>query len=820
MPRYSLRIGGKKVPLATTERRLSDAVGKRLASSDPQTNVDSTGGTTGYSFSGQDIDFEDLRDIKDMRDSGGQVAQLMKFKALLHFGEGAEFHVEDDEATEQVVDGTDMTLSEWLETEAFPHLDLLVLDMGEDALWYPAAVGEILETQAGEFGEFLPAEPWTILPVTNDRGQIVAWRQRTVSDGGTQEQTLPAEDIVNIVLNKRSARDKTGISEVLRNREEIAAFQENENAIRQAIELHGFPQRHVKVGKEDGAPVRDDDLRRVRTIFDPRTSDANTAYFTGQDVDVETLEAEQFDYSAVHEMDMRNLTTALGLPLEAGNVGADGLGSGKPAELRFALLKLAIKANQRSFSQQFVKKVVRPVVRDYSPFDHTATITVEIDDPLEDIGEVADLINSVGDYMTNAEARRKLDLPEPEEDDVAESYRSPADVEKSEAGDPVDESPFGGMFSEDRELQDVENAALSDRRLASNVDAIALTFPPGGEVIDHDKSDWSDFLDELSKHGDVFQMWKGLQRHPEDNLESHDHATFVALEAGSDVTDIESVLEDFPGVHYQIESESVGPMDKPDGWSSENSEHALSGRDTGNRCLGGVTDETLAHAPEWDRALLEMHQGITDPDGPTDRALVSFASSGTPEFVLDRIREAVDDGSMFAQIDGIPSDQMMELRSMFKDELGQDDFTLDSITESLMDFSDMSRDDAERVARTESTSILNKSRELGYEQRGEDDELFYWTGASPGDKRQTDVCGYLIAGQGGHLENPGAFSGLPHSNGTNPFEGGTPIPMDELKELVQKAARADPEINTEPRTWTPHINCRSTFSKAPPGEVS
>ena len=78
------------------------------------------------------------------------------------------------------------------------------------------------------------------------------------------------------------------------------AFKENEMAIRNAIELHGFPQRHVKVGREEGAPVRDQELRRVRTLFDPSTTDANTAYFTGQDVDVESLEAEQFDYSSIH----------------------------------------------------------------------------------------------------------------------------------------------------------------------------------------------------------------------------------------------------------------------------------------------------------------------------------------------------------------------------------------------------------------------------------------------------------------------------------------------------------------------------------------
>ena len=84
----------------------------------------------------------------------------------------------------------------------------------------------------------------------------------------------------------------------------------------------------------------------------------------------------------------------------------------------------------------------------------------------------------------------------------------------------------------------VETVGATERTSAGGVeqqlaelDAIALVYPPGGEVIDHEAGDWEAFLDDLSNHGDVFQMWKGLQRHPEDTLESHDHATYVTLEA-------------------------------------------------------------------------------------------------------------------------------------------------------------------------------------------------------------------------------------------------------------------------------------------------
>lgn len=243
-------------------------------------------------------------------------------------------------------------------------------------------------------------------------------------------------------------------------------------------------------------------------------------------------------------------------------------------------------------------------------------------------------------------------------------------------------------------------------------------------------------------------------------------------------------------------------------WARE--AQALSGAGEGN--------DYLADAPEWDRPLLEMHAKVTDPDSDPSRTLVSYAESATPEFVLERIREAIMSGSLFSSFEEIPSSRLMELREEFADALTEEGgFTLDSITDQLMEFEeDLDREEAERIARTETTATLNEAREQSYQEKDMDgDERYYWTGASPGDARQTDACGYLIAGQGGHLENSGAFSGLERPNGTNPFEGGTPMQLEDLQEHVKEVARADPEINTSPRDWCPHINCRSTFVMAP-----
>ena len=107
--------------------------------------------------------------------------------------------------------------------------------------------------------------------------------------------------------------------------------------------------------------------------------------------------------------------------------------------------------------------------------------------------------------------------------------------------------------------------------------------------------------------------------------------------------------------------------------------------DTDFRCLGeGVTDQELAHAPEWDCPLLEMYQGVTDPDSDPNRALVDFSASGTPEFVLERIREAIMGGAMFSDFEDIPSSELMDFRQTFADAVGTDNFTLDSVTDAVM----------------------------------------------------------------------------------------------------------------------------------------
>jgi len=73
-----------------------------------ETRVDSGGRVHEYSFSGQEIDPNELRDIKEIRESGGLVAQLVHAKALMYFGTGIELSVPEEQEEEEVDEETEV----------------------------------------------------------------------------------------------------------------------------------------------------------------------------------------------------------------------------------------------------------------------------------------------------------------------------------------------------------------------------------------------------------------------------------------------------------------------------------------------------------------------------------------------------------------------------------------------------------------------------------------------------------------------------------------------------------------------------------------
>ena len=60
---------------------------------------------------------------------------------------------------------------------------------------------------------------------------------------------------------------------------------------------------------------------------------------------------------------------------------------------------------------------------------------IQINSFLDDKSDMAGLIQQVGDYMTANEVRNKLDMSPIEDDEIGESYQTPADETSDDAED-------------------------------------------------------------------------------------------------------------------------------------------------------------------------------------------------------------------------------------------------------------------------------------------------------------------------------------------------------------------------------------------------
>jgi len=132
---------------------------------------------------------------------------------------------------------------------------------------------------------------------------------------------------------------------------------------------------------------------------------------------------------------------------------------------------------QQTYAERWVNQVIRPVVRNFSPFDADKPIDMRFGEPITDPSEIADMVTSIREETSLNERREKLDLPKRDEEEAD----IPTELREDEGGD----DPFGGgggLFSdaaEGRTLAEVPDNAvsISDRSEA----------PEGAQVIEGDR---------------------------------------------------------------------------------------------------------------------------------------------------------------------------------------------------------------------------------------------------------------------------------------------------------------------------------------------
>lgn len=441
MPKYGLSILGNRVAEVETDRSLSENLASGLRTlqdrGTPQTYAD-TGADHGISdrFTGDfDRDLADLQKYEEIYQRGGPVAQLVDIRAHMVFGTGAEV-VSDMEGA-----------AEWLERQ-LPHLDSELIQIGKETYIYGDAFRELVETNAGQFARLVSVDPSTVEAELDEHGDVELWIQEVGRGRQKRRVEFPPDEVGHFRTLMPTGRSPYGISYIGRNIDEIERFAANQTSRTKFLRRHATPRLFVQVGRDGGPAIEDRTLKRVRSRF--QRLDDTDDIIAGRDINAEYLDASTNDLDKMLEDDITLLAWGFGVPEEMA-----GLGRGSTeatAKVRLQAFEREARAQQRLLADQFAEQVLRPLLRDYSPFDaDQADPRIDFADPVTDRMEDAEFVQMMGDIMTLEEARDRVGLGEHkgEEDELGVFEDGPTNQP----------DPFTGALS------DGEDADTDDREL-------------------------------------------------------------------------------------------------------------------------------------------------------------------------------------------------------------------------------------------------------------------------------------------------------------------------------------------------------------------
>jgi ribosomal protein L37E len=306
------------------------------------------------------------------------------------------------------------------------------------------------------------------------------------------------------------------------------------------------------------------------------------------------------------------------------------------------------------------------------------------------------------------------------------------------------------------------------------------------------------WLDTLAKRLDIEDWYIGfLPATSESDISRTKEAVrtgALAAQAGLDARWEDGELEIADGEFGAPDSEG-GPKTRIDD-PVENPEDDQSGAGTGDTAPATAQQAYDITAEQADDLLYDAHRHIAwAPTGDVEQQALPFFDDdeSVPKFVRRTISEAIDQGALSTSYESIPASARGRLAQVFEENLTQPQgWSLQSLTTDLAEEFGISTQRARTIARSETSSLLNTAREIGYRLRGmlDDEQLFKWVG--PEDEATTEACSWL-------------------KQQTNPEYGGSPVELSELRELVAEANERF--IDHDGRRWTPHIQCRHTYTR-------
>jgi len=250
-----------------------------------------------------------------------------------------------------------------------------------------------------------------------------------------------------------------------------------------------------------------------------------------------------------------------------------------------------------------------------------------------------------------------------------------------------------------------------------------------------------------------------------------------------------------------------GEVDISDGEFEESSDDGGGGffSEDGDRDeAGGDPEDLLGDFSEGELAdlstkLAEGHEHMVWAEADQKADPFWEDDDVVPDFVKEALNRVLDEFDViYDQIEDLGPGDIDQLKELFRENLTQPEgWSLKSIRDDIQDAFDVSYEKAETWARTESSRVLNKTREEAYkaqtDEEGAGDKVFKWTGpGTPDDGHTTDACVWM-------------------KEQTDPAYGGEPVTLEELHQLAREAAdRFFPELKYSD-DWVLHPHERHTF---------
>jgi hypothetical protein len=553
---------------------------------------------------------------------------------------------------------------------------------------------------AGELREAIPVDSARMFKQVDDSGLTEGYLQASYTNRNI-EQRFRLEEVVWFEWSSREDH-VYGYGPVEKGADVIEVLEElGEKELKDLAE--GMPPGIVSVKEDEETPMAVDAYEKVKDNWDLREGERHRAIVSMGDWEFTPLSPgyQELQFMERNKMWIQSLGATFkvnapyaGFDFQEGNM-----------------------AQNRAQSQAYKQRGFHVLLRQVQEAINRQLVWVDLSEDLK--FEFEDL-QTVDEKETHAQFQQELASAAEQWDNLGLSVElrdEQLEIEQGEVDAPEDTGggPFGGAaFSvEESEVNSASGVPEAEMEAAQKAVAVqSQTGAAGVPDTPDGMADWHELVESIAKLGGMVEDRETGQVWPDEGGDSLLPPTDTLLVHGVNETIVQGLLADLDDLSLTVTQTE---------------------RDRTEAGKGGLTKAEVA---TLDKTLLQAHRAQIQPESLADiEKRVWQDSEAVPDYVKERIGDAIDAGAVFQDIESIPSRTVEALKDLLRENLTQPQgWSLESVVDDMRDrWPGVSEDKLETVARTETASVLNEAREQGYEDLpgAEDEPRFYWQGPSP-----------------------------------------------------------------------------------------